>query len=81
VRHHDHDLPLVACAPVATKYSDEGDAPFQLRVTCSLQDHEQQEPGKPQLDRAEVFNMKLKVVRDGDTVRASEGGDQAGPTL
>jgi hypothetical protein len=30
------------------------------------------------VDRAEVFGMKLKVVREGDAVRATEGGDQVG---
>lgn len=49
-----------------------------LSCVGSIQDHEQQEPGKPQADRAEVFGMKIKVVRDGDAVRATEGGDQVG---
>jgi hypothetical protein len=40
-------------------------------------EHEQQEPGQPQADKAEVFGMRIKVTRDGDSVRATESGDKA----
>lgn len=45
-------------------------------VTDLLQEKEQGEAGRPQADRAEVFGMKVKVARDGDAVRATDGGDK-----
>ncbi len=42
----------------------------------TLQEHEQREPGQPQADRAEVFGMRLKVMRDSGGVRAIESGNK-----